>query len=572
MAEDIYQTIVRAEALAALLQKLIDAGRTGIYAKFLFIAAKIYLLALIEDLKEIFIVTATDEIQAVVGSDFNPNQSLDFEALVDRFQLLPSIADLDASYSITLTGTNETLGVWLTNPVADLTLANTISQAVEATAQALYTQIDSWDDPNTGYLRSATPDSPTDFLTSYLESLLNADSPATAFRIVVDTGSNLLVTLAPTAYSSDPNKLFGYLDGWDYARFARRIIQIDWDIYEAISKANVASRLWNSQNWLPTANALLRTDWSGVSGFADRGVVCVDPVYSLTSPNSPRDIINAWRVWVENGNPPGTPGRPVCGTNPTLCPVDCYVSQAYTTTSNSTDLNWAGAPRSDDYLPYFPKSIITGCQNGRISLARATFALWAEFDVYQDLTEIAKFVNALEHGTVFPSPNDSVDEQARIDLMHFLHYIYRQTQASDRDVIWLAAMSSAILEVVKRTVLVDDRAHKFLQQLLTPVTELADGAIFADVNVNIDWDSDDTSQYSDDLLFAVNNGAIRIFGNTEYNNLTAVSQAELDSRGQGASSSNGWAALYVGSGGSVYLMTIEQFNYAQDLPKKENSG
>jgi hypothetical protein len=240
------------------------------------------------------------------------------------------------------------------------------------------------------------------------------------------------VPLAPSSYTADPLKLFGYLNGWEYTKFARRVIQIDHDIYDATFDTAV-SRLWNSQNWLPTANALLRTDWSGIPGITN-----IDPVYSLT-PNSPYELIQSWRNWVDTENPP------LCSEPVPLCPDDCYVEEAYTSTGNAVDLAWAGAPRTDGFLPYFPASIITGCQTGRLSLARATQVLLEEVGIFQNVEEIARWINAKEHN-IFKEEGDL---DARQDMLAFIHFTYwrEPPPGMERKVVFLSGWSVALFQI-----------------------------------------------------------------------------------------------------------------------------
>jgi len=211
---------------------------TSLYTGF-----KFFLELLISYLEQIFIEVGTDEIQNVVGIDFNSGQ-LDFEAVVTRYNELPNIIALSDNYGVDLTGSSETLGEWLSDPVSDISLIQSILQAVEATAQDLFNEID-WDDPNIGYLRSPVNLSN---VSSYINSLLNATTPAEAFKLVAHDTTNLIVELQSSRYPADALKLFGYLKGWEYAKFARRVIQIDWDIYDAIFQKGVASRFWDTQD------------------------------------------------------------------------------------------------------------------------------------------------------------------------------------------------------------------------------------------------------------------------------------------------------------------------------------
>lgn len=164
------------------------------------------------------------EIETVVGTDFG-DEALTVAMLVERFEILPTVTTLEETYSVILAGPGgQTLGQWLSNPAADLSLIETISEAVEATAQTLYAQITGWNDPNTGYLRGGIT------VSAYLDSLRNAGSASAAFQLVAGNNTPVTVILAQSAHAADPLKLFGYLNGWPYAKFARRLIQIDSDI------------------------------------------------------------------------------------------------------------------------------------------------------------------------------------------------------------------------------------------------------------------------------------------------------------------------------------------------------
>lgn len=559
--DNIRDLITRANNLIALLETLIASGRPSFAQSIVYNAAKLHLEVAVAVLSSIARELAIAEMQEAIGNDFNP-AALDLNALLERIDLLPTIIDLQDNYGIKLIGTGgESLGVWLSSSGANLLLIASIFQAVDAAAQSLSVQVASW---GAGYLSGLTA-------SAYVESLRTASSAPAAFRLVAFDGVPLAVTLAPSSYAADALKLFGYLDGWNYAKFARRLIQLDHDIYEATYTAAMASRLWNSQNWLPTANALLRTDWTGVSGFANRSITSIDPVQSLAA-DSPYDLIVAYRART-------TP----CTSQQAnaLCHQNCFVQSVKDQTDGVETWAWAGTPKSNSFLPFLPKSIITGCVPARKSLARATLALWAEIGIYQNLEDIARFVNALEHGSIIQDSDTSSNAtQARIDLMQFLHFIYYQTTINDRNVEYLAGMSSAILEFDNARDKVDNRTYIFLENLLKPVSQLPLGTAFANVVTNINWSSGDTSQYSLRMQNAVAAGAIRTFGSTEINALSASSFHDLVQRHQ--NQSEGWVVFIsanldwpdVGynpadstpqAPAGVFLMTIDQFNYAQGL-------
>lgn len=525
-------------------------------------AVRFFVEQLIAYLEIIFIEVATDEIQASVGSDYTSDQ-LDFDKVVSRHELISTISDLRDNYGVDLTGSNVTLGVWLSDPTSDLSLISTIFQAVQVASQELSTEISGWSDPITGYLRS-----PVDLanVSNYINSLINSSNPTETFKLVAYDTVNLTIILEPSHYPTNSQKLFGYLKGWDYAGFARRIIQIDWDIYNAIFQAGVASRFWNSQTWLPTSNKLLRTDWSQFAEFSDRGISSIDPVHSLTQ-DSPYDLITSYRARTTVCTPEQAKA---------LCHDGCYAQEVIDATNNVNNWQWAGTPRTNSYLPFLPKSIMTGCESGRRSLAKGTLTIWSEIGIYQDLEDIARWVNALEHGGIIQG-----DSQDGINLMQFLHFIYHQTDIVERDVKYIAAMSSAILEFDNANN-VDERAYRFLIQLLTPVSQLPDGIGFATVVVNIDWEDSSTSQYTTEMQSIVADGAIRTFGSTEINSLQpsnfhTLVQQFLNSSGDGGwvefiSTNNNWPNQgYVATDpqpqapDGVFLMTINQFNYAQGL-------
>ncbi|MDZ4763105.1 MAG: hypothetical protein SGI73_01040, partial [Chloroflexota bacterium] len=492
------------------------------------------------------------QIRAVVGNDFD-SSALDIDKLVARYVHLENITDLRDIYGIDPTGANdgETLGEWFSSASVDLSRITTLQQAVMAATAVLQTEITSWSDTNIGNLRGI----PSEFISAYLKNLRpppdgTSSSPEAAFRHVVADGGLLPARLAPTKYALDPTKLFGYLYGWDYAKFARRVIQIDWDIYKAISNAGFRPRLWNQQNWLPTSTVLLRTDWNGFQNtFQARGIVSVDPVHSLPVPTSPADIFNEWLLWVENGNSPGTVGRPECpGSNGDLCPratSNCHRTGAYNLVhSNRTALSWAGSPRGSNDLPFFPSSIITGCTPARRSLARGTIALWAEIGIYQDYEEVTRLVNLLEHGDALP------DETARQALFQYLHHIYHTTQTilAPREVEYVAGMTSIILEY-NNSQNQDERTYDFLIKILTPVAQLADVTEYANGYAteslgNFTWTQYDPSLYTTELQYIISQGANRTFGSSEFNNLTTQSQNQLIGDNANGTGVGGWTEFY----------------------------
>ncbi|MDX2163624.1 MAG: hypothetical protein SF162_20075 [bacterium] len=509
-------------------------------------------------------VELTADIRRVVGEAFNPT-NLTLAQLIARAQQLDTIVQLRDGYRVDLIGSSgEPLGVWFSSPTANLSLIPTLQQAVETTANALQTEITAWNDPNTGYLRGGIATS------AYLTGLRNAGNAAAAFRLVVGEDWLLPVRLAPTKYLLDATKLFGYLYGWDYAKFARRVIQIDRDIYQAIFQANVASGLWNSQSWSPISNTILRANWSGVRGFTNRNITSIDPVHSLIL-DSPYDFIIEYR------------SRTIVCTpeqSSQLCHENCYEPAVKNLTENVSDWAWAGTPRTSAYLPFLPSSILTGCVPARKSLARGTRAFWNEVGIFGDIEYLVRWVNALEHGTIVDSiVDENVAAQVASDLMEFLHFIYRSTTPNDRDIEYLAAQSSAILEY-NNSIDVDERTYIYFEQLLTPVEQLPIGPIFANVVVELDWSSSDPNQYSTRIRNATANAAVRTFGSTEFDVLTVDNRRLFVA--QQLSSNSSWVEFisvddaWPATGYSaidpdpkapigVFLLTADQFNFVQGL-------
>ena len=458
------------------------------------------------------------------------------------------ISQLADDYGIQLTGATSAL-------LADIHI---IWMAVITTAANLKTAIDGWGDPNTGFLRGIAN------VSSYLNQLRNAATPAAALKAVVADGSLLSIPVSPTHYAPDSMKLFGYLSGWEYAKFARRVIQIDRDIYSATFNGAVANRLWTARNWLPTATTLLRTDWSSISGYSNRGITSIDPVQSLTT-NSPYDLIIEYRNRTT-----------VCANPNTLCHENCYVQSVKDQTDDVTDWDWAGSPRTSNYLPFLPKSILTGCVPARRSLAQGIITLWDEIGIYQDYEEVTRLVNLLEHGAALNSP------EARQALFQFLHNIYHTTQPPQGvsyEVEYVAAMSSIIFDF-DNVSSVDIRTYNFLMNMLTPVAELTNEAsnasAYATEPLGVAWEQHDFNLYTTEVQNIISQGANRTFGSTEFNNLLPGSQTQLIDNKQNGTGDGGWVEFYPlnstitadginGAPSGVFLMTPAQFNFAQAL-------
>lgn len=509
-------------------------------------------------------------IRLVVGSDFEGGELTSVQ-LLERYQRLPDITLLRDAYGVALTGPTlitppsnyESLGQWLSSPSADLALFDNICVAVEQAASDLYEEINRWESDY--FYDMQVMDS------EYINGLLAASSVETAFYIVVAEGGLLNIRIVPTNYPNDTAKLFGYLREWEYAKFARRLIEIDWEIYR-VTSLNVnerASRLWNTEDWLPTANKLLRTDWVDISGFDNRGITSIDPIYSLEFPNSPVDLIQDFRQWVDTANPP----IPICVDPPPVCPRPaCYVSQAYTTTNNANDLAWAGAPRTDYFLPYLPKSIITSCVPARRSLAKGTIALWNEIGIYQNYEEVTRLVNALEHGNVLNTSD------LRQTMFQFLHHIYHTTSTlfGSREEEYIAAMTSAIIEFdnVSKS---DMRTYEFLTKMLTKVehqTADTDFAYeYANESLGVSWETYNPNLYTSTTQQIISTGATRTFGSTEFNNLSPARRALLVDQKVNGTGFGGWVEFLPlnstitanGAPDGVFLMTPEQHGYATNL-------
>jgi hypothetical protein len=149
--EQVQALINLANHLIGLLDTLLATDRPQPVQRIVYLGARFYLQLLVIELEEIARELAIQEIQQVVGIDFNA-AALNDTALFERHALLPTITDLRDNYGVMLIGaSSETLGVWLSNAAADLNLVNTIFNAVEATAESLNTQIASWTTTN-GYL------------------------------------------------------------------------------------------------------------------------------------------------------------------------------------------------------------------------------------------------------------------------------------------------------------------------------------------------------------------------------------------------------------------------------------
>ncbi len=528
----------------------------------------------------VIVTGLSTEIRAVVGNEFSA-ANLTLGQLIARAQYLDTIEVLRDEYGVNLIGPNAlALSLWMSNPTSDLFLIDQISEAVQIEAMTLSDFVGSWD-LSDGLLRpnDGVPTNPSD----YLISLQAATTPQSVFKIVSTRNSaSFVAILANSRYQTDTSRLFGFLNGQEYAKFARAIIEIDRDLYDATRNITAASRLWSTRNWLPTSSRLLRTDWSSEIGFTTPSGLTptIDPTYSLAQ-NSPRALITSWRTWVANTNPP------LCSEDHVLCPetANCYVEAAYTSTSNASDLEWCGAPRSDYWLPFFPTSILTGCIPARRSFARGTIALWSEFGILESIESIVRWVNTLEHGAYF-NEDTAHHRAARIDLMQYLHSVYFRTQPDDRLVEYIAGMSSAIFEY-DNVDKVDHRTYLFLSEILTLpdeyVFQVTGISKFALENYDIDWNTYNTSLYSTRIQNAVAAGATATFGSTEFNNLSDEERRIIIRRY--ANISEGWVDYISGIEpaenpasfdpesptaipdlqGGVFLMTAAQLGFVYTL-------
>jgi len=473
------------------------------------------------------------QIRAVVGNDFDA-ALLNVDALTDLYATLTTIQTLKNTYHINPIGADgETLGMWLSSASIDLSRIATLEQAVTAAANALRDQITSWSDPDTGYLRGITT-------SGALAALQGAANAAAAFQLVVGADWMLPARLAPTKYTPDATKLFGYLYGWDYAKFARQVIRIDWDIYNATFSTAV-DRLWKSGNWLPTSSQLLRIDWSDLSGFSNTSTTSIDPVYSLDNGRSPGDKLNDWKLWVQNSSPQQCSSqRPLCPQNSTS---PCYVKSLYDDVTNPQATFWAGLLRTNGWLPYLPSSVIAGCPDARRGLAQGIVALWNEIGIYQNYEDVTRLINLLEHG------NALADDEDRQTMFHVLHYLYWTTQPQGgvtREEEYVAGASSTIFEIENGT---EVRTYRYLLNMLTPVGEIqgeTDYAFqYANDPLGFAWGQFNQTTllgYTDDAKNIVQAGANRTFGSTEFNRIEQADRATLVVQQQ-QSSGSAWIAF-----------------------------
>jgi len=316
---------------------------------------------------------------------------------------------------------------------------------------------------------------------------------------------------------------------------------------------------------LPTSNTLLRTDWSQFTDFTDRNIISIDPIHSLIQ-NSPYDLIQAYRARTT-----------ICTSQQAdnLCHDEFDCKEQSVIDATDTIASWAGLPRANNFLPFLPISILTGCVSARRSLAEGTIALWQEIGIYQDYEDATRLVNLLEHGSVLTTAD------GRQALFQFLHHIYHTTQTTfaSREVEYVAAMSSIVFDF-DNTNQVDVRAYKFLTNILTKVQDLTNEAsnalAYATEPLGVPWDQYNPSQYTVQVQNIISQGANRTFGSTEFNTLSVTSQDQLINDKQNGTGSGGWTEFYPlnstinnsNSGGAppgVFLMTPTQFNLAQDL-------
>jgi hypothetical protein len=226
-----------------------------------------------------------------------------------------------------------------------------------------------------------------------------------------------------------------------------------------------------------------------------------------------------------------------------------------------------------DYLPYLPASLTTATVEGREALAQATWDLWKSIgifsvydgngDIQPDVEAVARWINANEHGIV--GGISANDKDARQDLLAFIHYTYWRNipPGKDRFIVFLSAWSVALFQLRNG---VNDRTYLFLDLLLTPTELLAGGMFseFANDPSMLDWGSSSASQYSSRIQGALNNGATRTFGSSELDAFTPEDRTAFREAEEGVL----WVIYISNSANSlngVYLMTTDQFNYAQSL-------
>jgi hypothetical protein len=140
-------------------------------------------------------------------------------------------------------------------------------------------------------------------------------------------------------------------------------------------------------------------------------------------------------------------------------------------------------------------------------------------------------------------------------------------------------MTSAILEYDNSRYNVDERTFIFLNNLLTSTDEHSEG--YSTDPLGVDWETYELSLYNVRIRNAISNGAIRTFGSTEFNSKSIENRRILiEFKQQG----DGWVEFYTITESDfprldydpdipshtlapfgVFLMTVNQFNYAQPL-------